>query len=49
MLTLSLKASGCSERSPAGGRSRVPERVGRLAGSDLQLVLSGIDLVLGRE
>jgi mRNA interferase MazF len=30
-------------------RSLLTERVGRLAASDLQLVLAGIDLVLGRE
>src|SRR3954454_21537262 len=30
-------------------RSLLTERVGRLAASDLQLVLGGIDLVLGRE
>lgn len=30
-------------------RSVLSERVGRLARSDLQLVLAGIDLVLGRE
>jgi len=30
-------------------RSLLAERVGRLSAGDLQLVLSGIDLVLGRE
>jgi len=30
-------------------RSLLTERVGRLTASDLQLVLAGIDLVLGRE
>jgi len=30
-------------------RSSLTERVGRLAAGDLQLILSGIDLVLGRD
>jgi len=30
-------------------RSLLTERVGRLSADDLRLVLSGIDLVLGRE